>query len=182
MENNRAAIAGDGPRCRQRGLKRLRLPVQTDKNASGQVANVFRRFVVDQHGVESLRFAVQTEMQFTVRLCESRRSHHEEQKHRKTFQSPHHYASSSRIGKINWKQSTTNIRMARGASFNGLEPTAEKSSRPRNKLPHDGIGYITPSPSMLSVDSVNTNKGIEIQNCASNTGRRFGMTCRKMIR
>ena len=72
--------------------------------------------------------------------------------------------------------------MTRGASFHGLAPTAEKSSRPRNKLPHDGIGSITPSPSMLSVASVKTNTGIEIQNCASNTGRRFGMTCRKMIR
>src|SRR5258706_1616177 len=34
---------------------------------------------------------------------------------------------------------------------------------------------------MLSVASVKTNTGIEIQNCASNTGRRFGMTYHKMI-
>src|SRR5262249_17050363 len=54
----------------------------------------------------------------------------------------------------------------------------EKSSRPFNKFPQDDIGSITPSPSMLNVASVKTNSGIEIQNCANITGRRFGATWR----
>src|SRR5437867_703984 len=77
---------------------------------------------------------------------------------------------------------TTKIRTTSGARLQGLAATAEKSSRPRKRFPHDGIGSITPKPSMLKVASVSTKTGIEIQNWASNTGRKVGMTWRKMIR
>src|SRR5215467_7913980 len=69
---------------------------------------------------------------------------------------------------------TTRTSKMSGERLHGLEPTAEKSSSPRSRFPHDGSGSITPRPSMLSVASVRTNIGIEIQNCAVNTGLRFG--------
>jgi hypothetical protein len=53
-----------------------------------------------------------------------------------------------------------------GTSRSGFAAREEKSSKPRSKLPHDGMGSITPSPKMLKFASVSMNKGIEIQNCA----------------
>jgi hypothetical protein len=53
-----------------------------------------------------------------------------------------------------------------GTSRHGFAASAEKSSKPRSRFPHDGIGSITPSPKMLKFASVKMNNGIEIQNCA----------------
>src|SRR6202030_3283621 len=72
--------------------------------------------------------------------------------------------------------------MISGASLPGFELTAEKSSSPRSRLPQEGIGSVTPSPSILRVASVKMNTGIETQNCANSAGRRFGKIWRKIMR
>src|SRR5215468_3753452 len=77
---------------------------------------------------------------------------------------------------------TTRQTANRGASLHGLALTAGKSSSPRSKLPQEGKGSITPRPSMLSVASARMNTGMEIQNCAKRTGRKFGRTCLKTVR
>src|SRR6266851_1365487 len=93
-----------------------------------------------------------------------------------------HYPRSSWGGKIIWKQITTKVSVASGANLPGLDVTAEKSSSPRSRLPHDGMGSLTPRPSMLRVASVKMNTGMETQNCASNAGRRLGKIWRKIMR
>ena len=53
---------------------------------------------------------------------------------------------------------TTMTRRMSGTSLQGFAASAEKSSKPRIKLPHEGIGSITPRPKMLRFASVKMNK------------------------
>src|SRR6267154_5796692 len=64
----------------------------------------------------------------------------------------------------------------------GLPEIAVKPSSSRNRLPHEGSGSETPSPSTPKFASAKIKTGTEIQNCAKRRGRRFGAKCRNRSR
>src|ERR1700728_659247 len=65
----------------------------------------------------------------------------------------------------------------RGTNFQGCSPTETIPSNSFNKLPQEGIGSATPNPRIPRFASLKMKAGIEIQNCAYNTGFKFGNTC-----
>src|SRR5215469_11391139 len=64
----------------------------------------------------------------------------------------------------------------RGINFHGSSPIDTRPSSSFSRLPHEGNGSATPRPRIPRFASLKTNAGIEIQNCAYNTGLRFGTT------
>jgi hypothetical protein len=68
MEGDFAAVAGDLPGFGESRFESLSLTINANQNATGQIADVFRGFIVHKNGIESLGLAMEAKIQFSARL------------------------------------------------------------------------------------------------------------------
>src|SRR5437016_14055204 len=68
MKFDGATVRSDFPGDGQAGLKGLRLPVEADQNAAGEIANGFGGIFLYEQRIESFWFTAQTEMEFAAGL------------------------------------------------------------------------------------------------------------------
>src|SRR5215471_718765 len=79
-----------------------------------------------------------------------------------------------------WKELTTIMSTRIGKNRQGSGRNVTKLCISRSKLPNDGKGSETPSPSAPRLASAMIKTGTEIQNCASSVPRKLGSRCNHM--
>src|SRR5689334_11036161 len=67
-ERNGASRVGDFPREGEAGFEGLRLTIETNQNAAGEIANGFGGVILDEQRVKSLWFAAEAEVEFATGL------------------------------------------------------------------------------------------------------------------
>src|ERR1700693_2064672 len=173
-ECDSAPLLADFPGNGQIGLEHLGQAIHANQDPPGEKSNRLGGFVLHLEWVKCLRLAVQAESQFTTGLPSHSQRSGEQDRCKDSQSGAALHGATSSSGRMSWKHVTTITSRSSGASLHGYTLTDEKSSRPRRRFPHEGMGSMTPRPRMLKLASVRMNSGIETQNCASRMGRRLG--------
>jgi hypothetical protein len=72
MKGDFPPVTRHSPGFRQSWFESLSLPIDANQNATGQVSNVLRGFIVHENRIESLRLTMQAETQFSAGLAARR--------------------------------------------------------------------------------------------------------------
>src|SRR5271157_1596547 len=174
-EGDLLAVLGDRPRGRELGFQPLGVAIQTEQHTSSEIANGFRGIVGHGERIEGLGFRAQIKPELIEtdgRVEEHGENEANQQRERATL-----HEETSRSETAIWRLLTIRTSITSGAKRQMSARRDSTVSSSRSKLPNDGKGSATPSPRMLRLASDRMKMGTEIQNCASKTGRRFGITC-----
>jgi hypothetical protein len=68
VEGDFAAVAGDLPGFGESRFESLSLTINANQNATGQIADVFRGFVIHKNGIEGFGLAMEAKIQFSAGL------------------------------------------------------------------------------------------------------------------